>query len=552
VTRIPPTRPGRWAVTAVLLVGAIMLAACSSSSEGAGSTASTRRTGTTSVAVTGNECPYVVDTSKADFYPIQPSFSAGYTMSVQDLNSATADWAYVVQGDFPYSNWTAWYLYDENGVPLFKFSDSTITPDTGSTNPFVVGNPVLAPQRSFTLYFMPSTTPASVVSSMQSDGKNVALLPAIGSTNAVSIVSRSYWSFSNDGLGDYDRFGYAGPTDTPYPTITAVLTDASTGAITDTPAGDCGSSSVLPQKLWYDRATNSPVLTFEDASPPADGETDDMPKFLVQTGSASGTIGKEFPPSPVAEQIQFYRNVAADSPYADVQSAPAAGTPPDACGGYVMANLPNDVVSLVHIPQVPSYPDYTGASSSTLNQSTDFDVQFYSVVIYGAQKQLDAYGTIDNSQIGNSQIVENPDGSATIVLWPRSATADQASQIAAVVKANGWNLLKSGEQTNVAPNLLTIREKGQNKNWTNALSANSVTQGAPCPQSTDPTLPLPQDPPSAAITQANGMGLTAPVGQNCTIPDFLSGKCLADLQHRVQQSGWSWSATGGWPTQNAP
>ena len=539
-------------MTAVLLVGAIVLAACSSSSEGAGSTASTRRTGTTSVAVTGNECPYVVDTSKADFYPIQPSFSAGYTMSVQDLNSATADWAYVVQGDFPYSNWTAWYLYDENGVPLFKFSDSTITPDTGSTNPFVVGNPVLAPQRSFTLYFMPSTTPTSVVSSMQSDGKNVALLPAIGSTNAVSIVSRSYWSFSNDRLGDYDRFGYAGPTDTPYPTITAVLTDASTGAITDTPAGDCGSSSVLPEKLWYDRATNSPVLTFEDASPPADGETDDMPKFLVQTGSASGTIGKEFPPSPVAEQIQFYRNVAADSPYADVQSAPAAGTPPDACGGYVMANLPNDVVSLVHIPQVPSYPDYTGASPSTLNQSTDFDVQFYSVVIYGAQKQLDAYGTIDNSQIGNSQIVENPDGSATIVLWPRSATADQASQIAAVVKANGWNLLKSGEQTNVAPNLLTIREKGQNKNWTNALSANSVTQGAPCPQSTDPTLPLPQDPPSAAITQANGMGLTAPVGQNCTIPDFLSGKCLADLQQRVQQSGWSWSANGGWPTQKAP
>ncbi len=546
-----PRRPRR-ALAVVLAVGLVALAACSSSADDAASPDSTRRTGTTSVAVSGNECPYVVDTSKADFYPVQPSFSAGYTMSVQDLNSDTADWAYVVKGDFPYSNWTAWYLYDVNGVPLFKFSDSAITPDAGSTNPFVVGNPVLTPQRSFTLYFMPSTTPASVVSSMQSAGQNVALLPAVGSTDAVSIVSRSYWSFSNDGLGDYDRFGYAGPTDTPYPTINAVLTDATSGEITDTPVGDCGSASVLPQKIWYDRATNSPVITFEDASPPADSETEDLPKFLVQTGSASGTIGKEFPPSPVPEEVQFYRNVAASSPYADVQSAPAAGNPPDACGGYVMANLPNDVVSLVHIPQVPSYPDYTGADASTLNQSTNYDVQFYSVVIYGAQKQLDAYGTNDNSQIGNSQILENPDGSATVVFWPRSATSDQVTQIAAVAKANGWNLLKSGEQTNVAPNLLTIREKGQNKNWTNALSANSVTQGAPCPQSTDPTLPLPQDPPSAAVTQTNGMGLTAPVGQNCSIADFLSGKCLADLQQRVQQNGWSWSATGALPAQKTP
>ena len=62
---------------------------------------------------------------------------------------------------------------------------------------------------------MPSDTPSSVVSSMQSEGKNVTLLPAASTTPGVSIVSRSYWSFANDGLGDYDRFGYGGPTDTP-------------------------------------------------------------------------------------------------------------------------------------------------------------------------------------------------------------------------------------------------------------------------------------------------------------------------------------------------
>ena len=98
-----------------------------------------------------------------------------------------------------------------------------------------------------------------------------------------------------------------------------------------------------------------------------------------------------------------------------------------------------------------------------------------------------------------------------------------------MAEANGWNVLKSGVQTAIAPNLLVIREKGQNKQWENALSANDVTQGAPCPQSTNPSLPLPQDPPSAQVTQSNGMGLTAPQGQNCTVEEFLSGSCLKDF-----------------------
>ena len=503
-------------------------------------------------AVTGNECPMVVDASSADFYPIQPSFSAGYTAAGQKLNSDTANWAYVVESDFPYSNWMAWYLYDTNGVPVYKVSDQDIIPDEGSTNPFVDGNPILAPERSFTLYFMPSTTPSSVVSDMQAQGKNVALLPAQGDTPGVSVVSRSYWSFGNDGLGNYDRFGFGGPTNTPYPTMTAFLTDSSTGELTSTPVDDCGSQSQLPEEFWFNAATNSPVVTFADANPPSKEDLDDLPKFLVQTGSFSGAMGEEFPPSPVPNEVQFYRNVATNAPYADVSSAPPKGSPPDACGGYVMANLPNDVVSLVHIPQVPSFPNYTGATESTLNTGDDYDVSFYSIVIYGAEKQLDAFGTLQNSQLCNTQIAQNPDGSATVVLYPDTATQDQIDQIAAVVKANGWNLLKSGKQTDLAPNLLVVREKGQNQNWENALSANDVTQGAPCPQSTNSSLPLPQDPPDAQVDQNNGMGLSAPAGENCSIDAFLSGKCLEDFQTRQKAAGQQWSATGDWPTQLSP
>jgi hypothetical protein len=522
----------------------------SSAAEAASDAAASDGAASSVPAVTGNECPQVFDASQADFYPIQPSFSAGYTAAGQHLNSDTADWAYVVEGDFPYSNWMAWYLYSAKGVPLFKFSDTAITPDQGSTNPFVDGNPILAPERSYHIYFMPSSTPASVVTSMQDEGKNVALLPTSESTPDVVIVSRSYWPFSNDGLGDYDRFGYGGPTDTPSPTITAYLTDATTGELTDTPVEDCSAQSVLPEKVWYDADTKSPVITFVDAPVPTQQEISDLPHWLLQTGSVSGSMGAEFPPSPVVEEVQFYRNVAAHAPFADVQSAPAPGDPPDACGGYVMANLPNDVVSLVHIPKVPSFPDYSGATASTLNTSNSDDVQFYSIVIYGGTKQLDAFGTLRNSQIGNRQIKQDADGSATVVLYPNMATSEEIDRIDAVVTANGWNLLKSGVQTAVAPNLLVIREKGQNKNWKHALSANDVTQGAPCPQSTDPSLPLPQDPPSAQVTQFNGMGLTAPQGQNCTIEEFLSGACLEAFKDQLREDGSQWSASSAeGPTQ---
>ena len=539
-------RPRRFLLTFIAILLTLTAGAAVPASAQTTTTSTTTTTGGSSgstPAVTGNGCPFAADTSKADFFPIQPSFSAGYTMTIQNLTSDTAGWAYEITADFPYSNWTAWYLYNEKGVPLFKWSDSAIVADAGSTNPFVAGNPILASPRHFHLYFMPATTPAAVVQQMQAQGQNVALLPALGSTPAVSIVSRSYWSLANDGLGNYDRFGYSGPTKTPYPVIQAFETDQQTGALTTTPVSDCGAQSVLPQKVWYDAATGKPLITFENAPRPTDRDLADIPHFLVQTGSGGGSMGEEFPPSPVADEIQFYRNVAANAPYADVSSAPPAGNPPDACGGYVMANVPNDVVSIIHVPRVPSFPNYTGATSATLNNNTAFEVQFYSLVVYGATKQVDAVGKPDNSQLGNTQIAVAGDGSATFVLWPQSASSSQQQQIAAVAKANGWNLLRSGQQTATAPNLVVVREKGQGKQWANALSANDVTQGAPCPQSTDPSVPLPQDPPGAAVTQFNGMGLTAPQGQNCSIKQFLSGKCLATFEQRLAGSGAAWSST---------
>jgi len=90
---------------------------------------------------------------------------------------------------------------------------------------------------------------------------------------------------------------------------------------------------------------------------------------------------------------------------------------------------------------------------------------------------------------------------------------------------------------------MVIREKGQNKNWKYALSANPVTSGAPCPQTTNPTLEMPQDPASAVVNQHNGMGLTAPQGAECTVNEFLTGACLTRLKNIIASTGGVYSSS---------
>lgn len=139
--------------SAIAMLAVVLASTACTATSGSTSTASgsgSASASSTSAAVSGNTCPQVLDASEADFYPIQPSFSAGYNVAAQKLDSTTQNWAYVVSGDFPYSQWMAWYLYDSKGVPLFKFSESAITPDAGSTNPFVDGNKILATRAATT------------------------------------------------------------------------------------------------------------------------------------------------------------------------------------------------------------------------------------------------------------------------------------------------------------------------------------------------------------------------------------------------------------------
>jgi hypothetical protein len=558
---LEPARKGRRRVrdralrivaSAAVAVTVLTVAACGGSSKHTSSSTAKTNSGTTTAnsgagvasstsAAASNVCPQVVDWSSVDFYPIQPSFSAGYQLFAQRNDSSTAHVGYVLSGDFPYSNWMAWYVYTLKGVPTAKLADSDIKPDSGSTNPTVNGNPVLASPRAYTIDFMPAATPSSVISSMRSAGKNVMLLPpqkgAANGTPSAAIVGRSYWPFSG-----YNRSGYQGPTNTPFPELRAYQI-ASDGTLTNTPvscAFHTGASNV-PAKLAFDVATAQHYISFVHAPKQVTyAAPRDLPDQLVFTG---GEIGRQKAPRPNPEAVSFYRNPIVAAPYADVESVPGYGNPPDACGGYVMADLLNNHIALVRIPKVPTFANYANATSSTLNNSSRVNVQFYSVVLYGATKQVDKPGSPQNSQIGNTEILKDATGGATVVVYPPNISESQLNQIVALAHKNGWNILHGGTETAFAPDAMVVREKGQNKNWKYALSANPVTPGAPCPQTTNTSLDMTHDPPSAAVTQHNGMGLTAPQGAECTINEFLNGTCLTRLKNIISSSGGVYSST---------
>ena len=97
------------------------------------------------------------------------------------------------------------------------------------------------------------------------------------------------------------------------------------------------------------------------------------------------------------------------------------------------------------MPEMPSFPNYTGATASTVRDNSK-NVDFWSIISYGVNRQVFTYYSTNpvqklrNSELGNQEVATNSDGSATFVIYPASARSAQVARIAAIVKANGWLL----------------------------------------------------------------------------------------------------------------
>ena len=170
--RAGPTRRRAGVLAGVTAVAALLLMVSALASPGARAQAGLRAAAPP--AVTGNDCPTMVYTPKADFYPVQPSFHAGddniwqwYTNP--RTGTSTTKWGYVLSAQFPYSQWMAWNTYNTEGIPQLTVNRTAIKPDPGSVNPFETGR-----ARPGTVVLLPpgapddpDSTPGTVLESMR-------------------------------------------------------------------------------------------------------------------------------------------------------------------------------------------------------------------------------------------------------------------------------------------------------------------------------------------------------------------------------------------------
>ena len=65
-----------------------------------------------------------------------------------------------IEGQFPHSRYTSWNVYDSAARPIDALTDSDITPDAGSSNPFLPGADRTVTQRSYTAFIEIGPKPA--------------------------------------------------------------------------------------------------------------------------------------------------------------------------------------------------------------------------------------------------------------------------------------------------------------------------------------------------------------------------------------------------------
>ena len=368
----------------------------------------------------------------------------------------------------------------------------------------------------------------------------------------VSIVSRSYWSFGNDGLGDYDRFGYGGPTEHAVSDDHRVPHGRHHRRAHRHPGRRLRRAEPAAPEVWYDRANERADRSPSRTRPYRRSRSSaTCPSSWCRPGSFSGTLGKEFPPSPVPNEVQFYRNVASNGAVRRRAVGTGEGQPAGRLRRVRDGEPPNDVVSLVHIPQVPSFPDYTGATAETLNQSR----RLRGAVLQRGHLRGDqaARRLWHAAELADRQ---HPDRQERTTAAPRLCSTRSRPRRSRSTRSPRSSRPTAGTCSRAAsrppsPRTCCDPREGPEPNWENALSANDVTQGAPCPQSHNPSLPLPQIRPARSHpAQRHGPHRT---GRRELQHRRVPVRRLPDrLPEPPEGAGQQWSATGDWPTQKAP
>jgi hypothetical protein len=510
----------------VTLAPVIALAACSSSSGSSAKRDSTSTTATKAQTASGPVCGYYYEWKSGWKFALQPDPHAAYTYVAPKVTSDPI--GYVISGPFPYAAWTSWTVYDAEAEPFSLATDSGITPDQGSANPFVVGTPVLSPKRNFTLLLVPQGTDTSTIASSLRNipASNVITSPTSG--NWFVLANRVYNAFPG-----YNRGGAAGPTSSPFPTVKSV--NLQTGADVDCSAYNLFPRGKPPTEMPTNSDTRSPsaaVVQLADGTKLALGPQGSR---TSAEGGQSAIAGAEYAPALDPDLIEFTRPPLL--PGADVSSIP----PPDNCAGYLGAAMSTTQVGLIRMPHVAQWFD-----TSNLTSSTPFEQEqttYISFTQYGSGISVYDPGSKNTGSLGNEELQPDASGGSTVLVWPTSLTPKQQAQVTAYAKQNGWAIMRGGQKGPVTTPNLFVRLKGASSTYQGAYTPNANRSGVPCYYDTNPTASWEQLTGDQYVASAKNIGSGAPQGVNCDVADVLSGACLENLKSYISQTGGSYTAT---------
>ena len=493
--------------------------------------------GATQPATQPAPCLYGFEWLHTFRFPLQPDPHAAYSYLAPKLPADGTPVGFLIDADFPYAVWFSWTLYGAKGLGVSLASDHAIIPDAGSTNPFVTGNPVFAPNRHYRLLLLPL---GATVAPSLADIPNQLTMPT--DVSEFVVAYRVYQAFPG-----YKQGGSSGPTHTPFPSVYAI--NYETGDTLD-----CAQYNAVPPRIGR-LPTDTPDVDnlYGTASATVSPGLErralaDAERFLhvAAFGALQSKVGWQFAPEIDPALVTFTRPPLA--PGADVSSIP----PPDNCSGYLGARVDPRRIALIRLPHVASIFE-----TATLDPNTTYPTSqgaYISLTMYGAAVNTYDPEDPDSASLADAEFQPDETGGATIVVWPRGLPIRERAQLFAYAHAHRWALIRGGRVGPLTTANMLFRLKGANPDYYGAYTPlPGVRTGVPCyfdsvPGEASWTAIENAADPMLYVASFQNLGNAAPQGVQCaSTAEVLNGSCLRRLKAYIEDTGGKYFNPGDVP-----
>jgi hypothetical protein len=328
----------------------------------------------------------------------------------------------------------------------------------------------------------------------------------------------------------YDKGGAGGPRNVAFPTTQAV--DLATGAVIDCGpismfGGGSSDPAASPAPTPAPNGSGTGVITLRN------GKTITVGGQGSRDGSEAGA---EYAPELDPDLIEFTRPPLL--PGSDVSAVP----PVDSCAGYLGARMSTSRIGLIRMPHVATWFDTSNITDETLYEQNEADD--ISFTQYGNKVGVYRPGDPRSGSLADDELLVDETGGSTIVVWPRSLTKAEQKQVFKEARRNGWALIRGGGSGEITTANLFVRLKGADPSYTGGYSPTSDVSGVPCYFDNDPTASWTSLTGQTYVAGPANIGAGAPMGVNCTVKQFLDGRCLTRLKTTISEAGGSYEATG--------